>query len=169
MPVGVGPGPAYRPPPRPTAVEAGHPVEGMRCTPARGPRVGAHLEIIVRGHVVAVPAGIGISPPLSVDESESRIQRGRCYYPAMTIDPTGLLELRGPVTLGELFAIWGQSLSATRVAGFHLGHERLVAYLDTKRWHADPRSIPLRRHTRVVLELASRIPPHRQYVFPPGL
>jgi hypothetical protein len=79
------------------------------------------------------------------------------------------------VTLGTLFELWGQPLSRRAVAGFRAPPARaLVAYVGTgavgvRRWRGNPRAIPLRRHTRIVLELASAIPPHTTYDFPPGL
>lgn len=180
VPVGVGRGAAYRPPPGTAATRAGERVDDQRCARARGARVGAHLEIFARDHVVAIPAGVGIAPPLRRDVPEGRVLAGRCYYPTITTDPTGLIELTrdAPHTLGQFFAIWGQPLTRTRLAGFAIparaGGRTLVAYVGgertgVRRWHGDPAGIPLRRHTRIVLELFSRVPPHRSYAFPPGL
>lgn len=175
VPVGVGLGRAFRPPPTIAAVRAGRPVAGLQCRRARGARYGAHLEIFAHNRVVAIPTGIGIRPPLELNEA--RVQDARCYYPVMTTDPTGVIEIRAGarVTLGTLFTLWGEPLSRRRVAGFHAPRGRpLVAYVGTRpvgvaRWRGDPRAIPLRRHTRIVLELASAIPPHTTYEFPPGL
>jgi len=185
VPVGVGSGARYRPPPTTAAVRAGTPIDaatggaGPRatCQRERGARVGAHLEIFVRNHVVAIPAGIGIAPPLRRDLAEGRIRRGRCYYPAITTDPTGLIELArdAPHTLGQFFAIWGQPLTARRLTDFAIPrHAHVTAYVGrqpagVERWRGDPATIPLRRHTRVVLELFSDVPPHHSYAFPPGL
>ena len=176
VPVGVGRGAAFRPRATTAAVRVGRPVDGLRCTDATGPRYGAHVELFVDDHVVAVPAGIGVAPPLRRDRPEERILAGRCYYPAITTDPTGTVELtRGAAhSLGELFAIWGEPLSRTNLAGFRITGTKLVAYvgngaIGVHRWPGDPAAIPLRRHTRVVLELRSHVPPHRTYVFPPGL
>jgi hypothetical protein len=177
VPVGVGPGRAFRPEATTAAVRLGRPIDGLRCGAARQPRYGAHLEIFVENHVVAIPAGIGIEPPLRRDRAEERVLAGRCYYPAITTDPTGTVELasRAPHTLGQLFAIWGQRLARGQLAGFAItAGAPVVAYVGAQtvgvaRWRGNPAAIPLRRHTRIVLELRSRIPPHRTYVFPPGL
>jgi hypothetical protein len=85
-----------------------------------------------------------------------------------TREPTGVIEVAEgrPVTLGDLFAVWGQPLSGTRMAGFR-GEVR--AYVAGRPWRRDPRSIPLRRHAQVVLEVGGHVPPHRSYLFPPGL
>jgi hypothetical protein len=166
VPVGVGAGERYRPAPRPAAVSAGRPVDGMRCVAATGRRFGAHLEIFSHRHVVAIPTGLGARPPFT--QAAGRIEHARCLYPASTFDPSGVLAITPgrPVTLGEVFDLWGQPLSRRAVATFR---GPVLAYVGTRRWRGDPRAIRLARHTRVVLELASRLPPHRTYVFPPGL
>jgi hypothetical protein len=151
-------------------VRAGAAVDGLPCRSSTGRRFGAHLEIFVRQHVVAIPLGIGIRPPLTL--AEDRVRRGRCSYPVATTDPSGVVDVRSGarVTLGELFDVWGQPLSAGAVAGFRApASGSVIAYVGTRRWRGDPRAIPLGRHERIVLELLSRVPPHRTYDFPPGL
>ncbi len=166
LPLTVGPGRAYQPGARTARVRAGQPVDGLTCGPAAGPRFGAHMEIFAHRHVVAIPAGIGVAPPLTA--VAGRISTGRCRYPVMTADPSGVLAAqRGRrITLGEVFDLWGQPLTRNDVAGFR---GPLTVYVGTRRRPGDPRAIVLSRHERIVLELATRIPPHRTYVFPPGL
>jgi hypothetical protein len=73
-------------------------------------------------------------------------------------------------TVGELFALWGQPLSSRRLGGFQApGGTAVVAFVDGRRWGADPRAIPLRRHAQIVLELGPLVPPHAAYLFPRGL
>lgn len=113
----------------------------------------------------------GAAPPLAL-AADATVRRGRCYYPAATADPTGVIDVRGGArpTLGELFDISGQPLGRRVVAGFRAPRgSPLVAYVDGRRWTANPRAIVLVRHARIVLEVASAIPPHRVYLFPPGL
>ena len=172
-PIGVGPGSAYTPPPRGAAVRAGVAVGRRRCAAGGGRRVGAHLELFAHRHVVVVPAGIGTAPP--VVSSGAYVRAARCSYPVRTREPTGLLELdsraAGPaqLTLGDLFAVWGQPLSDMRLAGFRAPPgDRVTAYLDGRRWSGDPRAIPLRRHAVIVLEVAGYVRPHAAYRFPRG-
>jgi hypothetical protein len=173
-PIGVGAGPAYSPPPRGAAARAAAPVGHLRCTRGGGPRAGAHVELFAHRHVVVVPAGIGMAPPLAT--SGAYVRTARCSYPVRTREPTGLLELdpgaagAASLTLGDLFAVWGQPLSPTRLAGFRAPPgERVAAYLDGRRWSGDPRAIPLRRRAVIVLEVAGFVPPHATYRFPHGL
>ncbi len=70
----------------------------------------------------------------------------------------------------ELFArrlvrIWGQPLSPHRLAGFR-SDRPLLAFVNGRRFRGDPRSIPLRRHAEVVLEIGGYVAPHRSYLFP---
>ncbi len=117
--------------------------------------------------MVAVPPGIGI---VGARTDGARIGGGRCFYPLITRDPTGVVEVaaRGPrLRLGDLFALWGQPLAATRLAGFGGGTVR--AYVDGRAVAGDPSAIVLAPHLEIVLEIAGSVPPHASYGFPPGL
>jgi hypothetical protein len=122
---------------------------------------------------VVVPAGIGIAAPQR--RQGAVVTGGRCVYPLRTTDPTGVVEvdargLAGVPTVGLLFALWGEPLSARRLAGFEArGRAGVVAFVDGRRWGGDPRAVPLRRHAQIVLELGAFVPPHPRYTFPPGL
>jgi hypothetical protein len=168
----VGPTAAFMPPARGAAASAGAPVGRLRCSAGDGDhRVGAHVELFAHRRVVVVPAGIGMAPPLRA--RGAYVTSARCSYPLRTREPTGLLELdprAGPLTLGDLFAIWGQPLSASRLAGFRApSGTRVAAYLNGRPWPGDPQAIPLRRHAVIVLEVAGQVAPHASYRFPRGL
>src|SRR5262249_2939076 len=130
-----------------------------------GQRSGIHLELFANRRVVVVPAGIGIAPPLRRDGVY--VLGGRCSYPLRTREPTGVFELRHTsLTLGQLFTVWGRPLEAGRLLPFR---GRVTAFVGGRRWHGDPRRIPLRRHAQIVLEVGGYVPPHRGYLFRPGL
>ena len=111
-----------------------------------------------------------MAPPLTA--SGAYVRSARCSYPLRTREPTGLLELDAraghpELTLGDLFAVWGQPLSPTRLAGFRAPRgERVTAHLDGRSWPGDPRSVPLRRHAVVVLEVAGFVAAARQLPLP---
>jgi len=46
---------------------------------------------------------------------------------------------------------------------------RVAAYLDGRPWPGDPRTMPVRHHAVIVLEIAGHVPPHATYRFPSGL
>ncbi len=142
----------------------------LRCSRATGgPRYGVHLELYAARLVIPVPAGIGVAPPQH--RRGAYVLGGACVYPLRTHEPTGVVVVdhraaSAVPTLGALFAIWGQPLSRGRLAGFR-GPVR--AYLGGVRWTGTPGAIPLTRHAEIVLEVGRAIPPHRTYLFPPGL
>jgi hypothetical protein len=117
--------------------------------------------------VVIVPAGIGV---VGGRREGAVVGGGRCLAALITRDPTGVVELdvaAGPRRLGDLFAVWGQPLSATSLAGFRGAPVR--AYVDGRAVPGDPRGIVLRPHLEVVLEIGGYVAPHRGYRFPAGL
>jgi hypothetical protein len=129
-----------------------------------------HLEVFAKRLDVVVPAGIGIAPPRVRDGAY--VRSGRCEYPARTFEPTGLIEVDSgaELTLGQFFDLWGQPLSQRRLLGFRAGREdRVSAFVNGERRPGDPRSLPLRRHDAIVLEVRGYFPPTRRYLFPPGL
>jgi hypothetical protein len=97
---------------------------------------------------------------------------GRCSYPLRTTEPTGVIEQQSGhrLLLADLFAIWGQPLSPRRIGEFRTGGGKQVrAFVDGHPWRSDVRRIPLSRHAQIVLEIGARVPPHREYRFPPGV
>ena len=165
-PIGVGP--RYHPPATPAQVLRGDLVGGLRCR-ADGARFGVHVELFAHGRVVIVPAGIGVAAPRRRVGAFVR-PRG-CSYAVRTLGPTGVLEVRrdARLTLGRLFAVWGQPLSATRLAGFSTRRSAPVrAYVAGRRRRGRLGAIPLTRHAQIVLELGRFVPPHRSFRFPRG-
>lgn len=138
----------------------------LPCGKPAGGRFGVHLELFVDGWVVLVPSGIGIRPPWV--GSAPYVRSGSCEAPIVTREPTGVVEVRGSGrTLGDLFSVWGEPLGRD---GFARYRGAVTAVVDGRRWDGDPRAIPLRRHTQVVLQIGRpRVRPHRAYGFPSGL
>jgi hypothetical protein len=160
VPVPIGTGPRYHPAP------AARPVPGLACSAAGRRRFGSHVELFANRRVVIVPAGIGVMPPFRRDGAY--VLGWRCSYPLRTREPTGVVEVStdARLSLGDLFAVWSQPLSTTRLAGF-TGHVR--AYVDGKPWVGEVRAIPLARHAEIVLEVGGYVRPHSLFVFRKGL
>src|SRR5919206_1398323 len=147
IPTPIGVGPRYHPPAAPAGVLRGEPVEGLRCR-ADGPRFGIHVELFAHGRVVVVPAGIGVAAPRR--RAGAFVRPRGCSYAVRTTGPTGVLEIRRGtrLTLGRLFAVWGQPLSATRLAGFSTRRSTPVrAYVAGRRRRLG--AIPLTRHAQI--------------------
>lgn len=138
--------------PQPRTDPLGRRVNRLICLPDSGPRHGVHLELFAASRVVVVPRRIGIA-------------RG-CEYPVLTRDRTGVIEVRGQATLGDLFEVWGAPLSKHRLLSFR---GRVRAYVDGRRVATDPRKIALRRHASIALVVGPSVPFHASYRFVPGL
>jgi hypothetical protein len=165
IPTPIGVGPRFHPGPTSPAVARARPAGGLACGAAVRKRVRAHVELFARRRVVIVPAGIGVAPPLVL--RNGFVARGRCSYPIRTVEPTGVVEVDAALgaTVGDLFAVWGRRLAPNRLLTFS---GRVQAFVAGKRWHRDPRRIPLRRHAQIVLEVGGYVPPHRSYLFGEG-
>jgi hypothetical protein len=149
-PIGVGP--AFLLPPRGKAAATGQPIRGLVCRGGAlaGPIV-AHVEIFARRDTLVIPAGIGV-------------RAGRCRYAVRTLAPTGLIVAdHHGLTLGDLFAVWGQPLGARRLAGFS---GPVVAFVGGRRVRGDVARVAIRHHAQIVVEVSGYVPPHADYVFP---
>src|SRR5204863_9820835 len=91
-PIGAGPGFRLGAGPPPAA-----------CSTSRT-RYGVHLELFIRRQVLIVPAGIGVARPWRV--SFGRIDPGDCTDDLRTLDPTGVIQVARPATLGHFFRVW---------------------------------------------------------------
>jgi hypothetical protein len=165
VPTPIGITREYRLPPAGAAVRAGRPVGDLACVRTSPTGFRFHLELFARRRVLLVPAGIGVAPPLRRDGAY--VTGGRCLYPLRTREPTGVVEVASTRLrrLGDLFRVWDQPLAARRLAGFRSARP-VLAFVNGRRLHGDPRTIPLRRHDEVVLEIGGYVPPHSSYLFP---
>jgi hypothetical protein len=164
----VGHGARYQPPPHSNAVDGARSIDGMACALHTRAFAASHVELFAYQHVVIVPAGIGLSPPLKT--RGARVKAARCAYPLRTLDPTGLVLLADPARtyrLGEFFDLWGQTLDRRRMAGFQAPiHDRVRVYLDGMSWRGDPRNAPIAPRAQMTIEVGGYVPPHAHYDFP---
>jgi hypothetical protein len=126
--------------------------EPLRCSDAPRARLRAHVELFRRGDIVVVPAGIGIRG----GRRDGAYVHGRCRAALWTEEPTGLILLERPATLGVLFATWRRALPHAR------------AWLDGRPWHGPLGRLPLRDGAQVVVQEGLPLAPvHAAYTFPP--
>jgi hypothetical protein len=165
-PARIGRGAGFRPPAISPAVARAATIHGLRCTRARGPVYGVHIELYAHRLVVPVPSGIGVAPPQR--RSGVYVLGGRCAYPVRTSEPTGVVVVdQGHLlALGALFAVWGQPLTRGALGSFR---GAVLAYVGGRRFTGPPGAIALRRHAEIVLEIDGVVLPHPAYRFPPGL
>lgn len=123
-----------------------------------------HLDVLVDGKPVTVPAELGIAGNGSIAELH-------------THDTTGVLHVEAPAkgkhyTLGQLFDEWNVRLTGTAIGGLTNGGGRtLAAYVDGKKAPGDPSRIALAPHREIALVYGkpgtAKIP--SSYRFPAGL
>ena len=125
-----------------------------------------HLDILVDGKHVVVPAGIGIDTDY------------RFISPLHTHDVSGVIHVESPTvrtfTLGEFFGVWGVRLDESHLGGYTAGGgKQLKAFVDGKPVDGNPGKIVLAPHQEIVLaygtpqQLARPVP--TRYDFPSGL
>ena len=136
----IGPGAAYRP-------SARRPV----ATCGTQQRFSVHLELFANRRAIVIPAGIG-----------------SCSDPVRTSTPTGVVEVARPgLDLGDLFRIWGRTLTARALLSFR-SSEPVRAYVNGRLSPLAVSAIPLTAGAEIVLEIGGYVPPHRFFLFPKG-
>jgi len=131
----------------------GQTINNIPCGPVIDTyHVHAHVSIFVNGDAKAFAAQVGI-PQLTPTTD--------CHYYVHTHDHSGKIHMEGPAQqdfkLGDLFAIWGQPLTATNVAG--VTNLPMVVYIydatTITQFTGDPATIVMNgsshRHIAIVL------------------
>ena len=154
------------------------PVDGISCETLEqlAFHLHAYLAIYVGDDQKLLPAGIGIGPPLDVEDNF--VVGGSCFSWLHTHDQTGLIHIESPAprtfTLGNFFDIWGEPLSKTTV-GPATG--TVTAFVDGQPFTGDPSTIPLvtmgadgsyTAHGVLQLDVGTPVHPFEAYTFPPG-
>ncbi|MDB5195586.1 MAG: hypothetical protein JWO84_770 [Parcubacteria group bacterium] len=125
-----------------------------------------HLDLIVHGKAVEVPAEIGVHDAFPTFIS-----------PIHTHDTTGIIHVESPTvqkfTLGQFFDIWGVRLTDTCLGGYCSDATNTLAfYVKGAPYTGDPRAIELTEHEEVavVYGTASEMPTSTPstYSFPEG-
>jgi hypothetical protein len=133
----------------------GQPVQGVLCSPGLSDQfhIHSHLSVLVNGEARAIPGQIGIVENATTD----------CHYYVHTHDRSGKIHIEPPValtfTLGQFFALWGQPLSATNVAGIE---NMPITYYVTEnntvtQFTGDPATIELRSHRHIAIVIGTPV------------
>jgi hypothetical protein len=127
--------------------------EPLHCSTATRARARAHVELFRHGDIVVVPAGIGVRG----GRRDGAYVRGRCRAALWTEEPTGLILMARPATLGALFATWRRPLPRDA-----------RAWVNGRSWHGPLARLPLRDGAQVVVQQGLPLAPvHAAYTFPP--
>ncbi len=126
----------------------------------------AHLDLLIRGEPVLVPAFVGID------------RRTTTISPLHTHDTTGTVHIESPqdvgYTLGQFFTEWGQRLSDEQIGPVSLADgEQLRVYRNGKLVTGDPAAIVFVAHAEYFIWVGpAGSPPSKPpatYRFPKGL
>jgi hypothetical protein len=122
-----------------------------------------HLDILVNGQAVQVPADIGMDNGIT---------------PLHTHDTSGILHIESPdayatYTLGQFFDIWGVKLTDTSIGGYQNNATGTLVIYDNGKKVDDPVNLNLSKHHEIVVtygttaQLPKSIP--KSYSFQSGL
>jgi hypothetical protein len=144
----------------------GAPVDGISCdttTPVQ--HIHVHLTLIANGQQRAIPIAIGVGNPFIIQHF---VVAAGCYYWIHTHDATGIVHIEAPVmttfNLGQFFAIWGEPLSSSNVAGFT---GTVTAYVDSTLYTGDLGAIDFQEHRQITLVVGTVPDTIPVYAFPP--
>lgn len=133
----------------------GQPVSGLNCAVRGNTYTYSHLSIYSNGRLLALPQNVGtVEPTMALQTA--------CAYPLHTDDESGKIRMDSSAgasyTLGQFFAIWGQPLSTTNVAGVT---GQVTAYVNQggtlTKYTGDLASMPLPAHGEVTLMVGSPV------------
>ncbi|CAM3942236.1 hypothetical protein NOGI109294_19680 [Nocardiopsis gilva] len=140
---------------------------GLRVAPMEGTskHFHAHLDVIVNGEAVTVPANLGIHPSgNAMSELHTHDERGVLHVEAPTADKR--------YTLGQIFAEWDVLLDKDTLGGLEADEENtLRAYVDGELHEGDPAAIELTKHRQIALVYGPKdadVDVPAEYEFRPG-
>lgn len=136
----------------------------------------AHLDVIVYGAAVPVPAGLGIN----VGPNNSAPPHGSPgIAPLHTHDTSGILHIEAPAqqafTLGQVFTEWGIVITTGQVGAYRTGDgvgDTVSVFVDGTKVTGDPAQIVLKAHEEIAIVVAApgkaTATPPTSYTFPAG-
>jgi hypothetical protein len=155
-------------------LEAGERIDGISCEAATHVlfHIHAHLTIFVDGAARQVPAGIGVAPPLEVDQTPAGdfVADATCFMWLHTHSADGVIHTESPVkriyTLGDFFDIWRQPLDSRRVGP---ARGMVTAFFNGRVFEGNPREIPVLAHAQIQLDVGRPLIAPEHITFPRGL
>src|SRR5262245_4189416 len=136
--------------------------------------VHSHVTVFVDGEQRAIPAGVGIDPPIGPDNyrpspigPQFGETPGQCLSWLSTRYKDGLIHVESSeersFTLGDFFRVWGQPLGKDEV-----GPEKgeVTAIVNGKVWTGDPADISLDAHAQIQLQVGEPLVAPQTIEFP---
>jgi hypothetical protein len=157
-----------------STTQSGKTVDGISCRPLAKETVKYHIHIhvavYVKGRQERLPAGIGITKPLVVQQYATGpfddVGLYDCLYWLHTHVADGIVHVEAPkkqsFTLGQFFDIWGQPLGPNQVGP---AKGNVVVYENGKRFSGNPRSTPLLPHANIQIDVGNPVLPFQPFAF----
>ena len=152
--------------PAPADASAAVAAAGLPMLTAEGTveHIHVHLDVLVDGHPVSVPADIGI------DRNRGRISS------LHTHDSSGVIHIESPTkrefSLGEFFSEWQVSLTSDNIGGLHSGDGKVLrVFVNGTPRPGNPAAITFAAHDEIAIVYGTPQPgetPPASYTFPPG-
>ncbi len=130
----------------------------------------AHLDVIVDGRRITVPAGIGLAEPVdrgpcpAGPATSGDCATGTGFFAEVAMSPlhthtaSGIIHVEsdrlGRFTLGQFFDQWGVRLDASCVGGYCTGSGRELRVFVNGRRVGDPRNVALSNHQEIAVVYA---------------
>ncbi|WP_165845488.1 hypothetical protein [Streptacidiphilus pinicola] len=131
----------------------------------------SHLQVFVDGKQTTIPYGMGIVPPLQLQQQQDGtpfVAGGSKFYFLHTHDESGIIHVESPTeqqyNLGNLFDLWGQALTSSNIAG-HQG--QLTVFVDGKPYTGDPRAIQFKNLEKIQIDVG-QVVPYKDWTWPSG-
>jgi hypothetical protein len=141
----------------PSAKTTGQPIDNISCSTGEQTafHIHTHLTLFVNGQARQVPGGIGIPGAVAARTPAGPfVEQGTCFYWLHTHAADGIIHIESPVrrtfTLGNVFDIWGQPLSASQV-GPATG--KVTVTVNGQVWQGNPRDVPLGSHENLQVQV----------------
>jgi hypothetical protein len=135
----------------------------LLATPADVVRFAVHLDVIVNGRRVTVPAGIGVDA------------RGRLVAALYTSDTSGIIHVESDsdgsaFTLGQFFDEWQVTLTPEQLGGLRFSrYDPVAVYVNRSRVAGQPGSVMLTPHLQIAVTYRpGTVAIPASYAFPAG-
>lgn len=158
----------------PATTRGGQTVDGISCRKQSNEKdkyhVHVHVAVYVKGQMMRLPAGIGVTTPRLLEKFSSGpfydVGPYDCLYWLHTHVADGIVHVESPgrrdFTLGEFFDIWNQPLGPNQVGP---AKGNVIVYENGKRLLGNPRSTPLIPHADIQIDVGSPAEPYHNFPF----
>jgi hypothetical protein len=158
----------------PATTRDGQTVDGISCRKQSDDtvkyHVHVHVSVYVKGKMMRLPAGIGITNPRLLEKFSNGhfydVGPYDCLYWLHTHVADGIIHVESPgqrnFSLGQFFDIWNQPLGPNQVGP---AKGRVVVFENGKRLDGNPRRAPLLAHANIQIDVGSPIIPFHKFPF----